>query len=151
MQIEEAIKQKKPFKNERHRAIVNLLFTNNIVRHRHKTILKAYDLTLQQFNVLRILRGANQPISTRMIRERLVDKMADASRLVSRLAQKKLVDRTTSQGDKRLVDVSLSEAGQELLEKIDVEKMTAMYDVLGQLSEKEAVVLNKLLDKIRLD
>lgn len=151
MEIEEAIKQKKPFKNEKHRATVNLLFTNNIVRDRHKTILKAYDLTLQQFNVLRILRGANQPISTRIIRDRLVDKMADASRLVDRLAQKSLVDRTTSQGDKRLVDVSLSSAGQDLLKRIDAEKMPALYDLLGQLTEDEAAVLNKLLDKIRLD
>lgn len=150
MQIEEAIKQKKPFKNQLHRALVNLLYTTNVVRDRNKAVLKKFDLTMQQYNVLRILRGAEQPISTRIIRQRLLDKMADASRLVDRIAQKNLVDRVPCAEDKRLVDVSISQEGLELMAKIDASEPD-IYDLLGQLTEEEADVLNQLLDKIRLD
>jgi DNA-binding MarR family transcriptional regulator len=150
MQIEEAIKQKKPFKNELHRALINMLYTTNVVRDRNKAILKEFDLTIQQYNVLRILRGARKPISTRIIRQRLLDKMADASRLVDRVAQKKLVKRVPCANDKRLVDVSISQVGIDLLAQID-EKHPEIYDLLGQLTEEEAEVLNTLLDKIRLD
>ncbi|MFT4760635.1 MAG: DNA-binding MarR family transcriptional regulator [Paraglaciecola sp.] len=150
MQIEDAIKQKKPFKNERHRAIINLLYTTNMVRDRNKSILKEFGLTMQQYNVLRILRGAGKPISTRIIRQRLLDKMADASRLVDRITQKNLVERTSCANDKRLVDVSLSEEGEALLLKID-NKHPEMYDLLGSLTEEEAKILNNLLDKVRLD
>jgi DNA-binding MarR family transcriptional regulator len=150
MKIEDAIKQKKPFKNERHRAIINLLYTTNMVRDRNKSILKEFGLTMQQYNVLRILRGAGKPISTRIIRQRLLDKMADASRLVDRITQKNLVERTSCANDKRLVDVSLSEEGEALLLKID-NKHPEMYDLLGSLTEEEAKILNNLLDKVRLD
>jgi len=150
MQIEEAIQQKKPFRNEWQRATVNLMYTTNEVRNRNKKILKKYDLTLQQYNVLRILRGAGKPISTCIIRERLLDNMADASRLVDRIAQKNLVERTPCEEDKRLVDVSLSKAGLELLVKVE-ESNPQMDKLLGKLTEKEAKVLNDLLDKIRQD
>lgn len=150
MQIEEAIQQKKPFKTEWHRATVNLFFTNNWVRDKNKAILKVYDLTIQQYNVLRILRGAGKPISTSIIRGRLVDKMADASRLVERLAQKNLVNRTPCEEDKRLVDVSLSKIGADLMQKIE-ENNPEMYRLLENLTEEEARVLNNLLDKIRMD
>lgn len=150
MEIEKAIQQKKPFKSEWQRAAVNLFYTTNHVRDRNKTILKTYGLTLQQYNVLRILRGAGKPISTSIIRERLVDKMADTSRLVGRMADKKWVESSPCQEDKRLVDISLSEKGLKLVEKVE-EANPEMDKLLGALTEEEAKALNKLLDKIRQD
>lgn len=148
MKIEKAIQQKKPFRNAWHRAAVNLLYTSNWLKDRIKNHLKSYGITMQQYNVLRVLRGAGEPISTSVIRERLLDKMADTSRLVDRLHQKGLVARRECPHDKRLVDISLSDKGRELLAALD------RYDeeldqMLGSLSEEEANTLNRLLDKMR--
>lgn len=148
MTIEQAIQQKTPFKNEWHRAMVNLMFTSNWIGDQVKSQLKSYDITPQQYNVLRILRGAGGPISTSDIRDRLLDKMADASRMVERLCQKKLVERNVCPADKRLVDVVLTEAGARLLTEID-QHQEMLGSPLNTLSEEEANKLNELLDKIR--
>ena len=148
MQIEQAIHQKKPFKNEWQRAAVNLLFTSNWLKHHQTAILKKYGLTIQQYNVLRILKGADRPISTSVIRERLIDKMADTSRLAERMAQKNLVQRTPCADDKRLIDVSLSNKGIKLVNKVE-EALPTMDDLLSELSQDEAKILNNLLDKLR--
>ncbi|MCB0553278.1 MAG: MarR family transcriptional regulator, partial [Phaeodactylibacter sp.] len=107
MRIEEAIQQTKPFRNGHHKVIVNLIFTSNWVQDSIKKALKPFGVTIQQYNVLRVLKGAGKPISTSTIRERLLDKMADTSRMVDRLFQKGLVLRQECEYDKRLVDISL--------------------------------------------
>ena len=147
MKIEEAI-QTKGFYNEWHKASVNLIYTYNWLQEQVKTFLKGYGLTYQQFNVLRILRGAHPtPISTATIRERMLDKMSDTSRIVDRLCQKDLVVRKPCKQDKRLVDVTISDRGLKILEKID--NNSTELDGFLKLSEKEAVQLNSLLDKSR--
>lgn len=148
MKIEEAIRQKKPFRNPYQKAVVNLIFTTNWLTDHIRTHLKPYGITMQQYNVLRILRGAGKPISTSDIRDRLLDKMADTSRMVDRLCQKGLVVRSVCPGDKRLVDVTLSDAGEALLAKLD-QQDDAMDKALQRLSETEAEQLSALLDKIR--
>jgi len=148
MSIEEAIQQKKPFRNEWQRAIVNLFFTSNWIRDKNKKLLKQYDLTIQQYNALRILRGAGKPISTSVIRERLLDKMADTSRLVERLANKGLVKRRPCAEDKRLVDVSLSKQGILLMKNMDSMNQE-MDEAMNGLTEEEAKIFNNLLDKVR--
>lgn len=148
MDIKKAIQQKRPFRNAHHQAMVNLLFTNNWTRDHIKSIFKPFGITAQQYNVLRIINGAPGPVSTLTIRERLLDKMADTSRLVDRLFQKNLVTRTENKKDKRLVDVSLTEDGKTLMQKL--EKITPQLDQLYcNLTEDEAETLSKLLDKIR--
>lgn len=148
MTIEEAIKQKKPFRNQHQRAVVNLIFTTNQIREKIKKTLKPFGITLQQYNVLRILRGAGEPITTSVIRERLLDKMADTSRMVDRLFQKGLVNRAVCPSDKRLVDVSLSDKGFELLEQMN--NINQELDtIISEISSDEAALLNNLLDKIR--
>ncbi len=149
MTIEEAIEQKRPFKDEFQRALVNLMYTSNYMRDKMKGVMKPFDITNQQYNVLRILRGAGEPISTSIIRKRLLDKMSDASRIVERLVQKGFVVRTTCPSDKRLVDVSISEDGLALLAKIDIVQ-EEVENWVGGLSEEEAKSLNNLLDKIRM-
>jgi len=148
MKIEEAIKQKRPFRNMHQKAVVNLIYTTNWLQDRLREHLKPYDITVQQYNVLRILRGANKPISTSDIRERLLDKMSDTSRMVDRLCQKGLVERSTCSSDKRLVDVTLSDAGQQLLLEMD-RLHEEMDNILGKLSDEQAGQLSDLLDIIR--
>lgn len=149
MKIEEAIQQKTPFKNIWQKTIVNLIYTHNHINSLHKDLFKPYGITPQQYNVLRILRGQYpKPISTSLIRERMLDKMSDVSRIVDRLVKKDLVVRSTCKSDKRLVDVIISKSGLETLKEID-SKIDILNEVMGGLSEEEATTLNELLDKIR--
>lgn len=103
---------------------------------------------MQQFNILRILRGSEKPISTLQIRERMLDKMSDTSRIVDRLIIKGLAKKMTCKEDKRLVDVTITEKGRKVLQKIDLQD-DEMKNIVSALSDKEAKTFNKLLDKIR--
>ena len=136
------------FKSEYQRAIINLIFTYNWTTERLKVIFDKEDLTMQQFNILRILRGSDRPLSTLQIRERMLDKMSDTSRIVDRLIRKDLVKKVTCKTDKRLVDVSITEKGKKVLRKIDQQE-DEMSKIVQALSETEAKKLNKLLDKVR--
>jgi DNA-binding MarR family transcriptional regulator len=148
MSLEQDIKQSK-FRNEHHKGLINIIYTFNWVMERQKNFLDIEDITVQQFNILRILRGSHPvPISTLQIRERMLDKMSDTSRIVDRLVLKGLVEKKDSTHDKRLVDVSITEQGKEVLAKID-EKHDELDAILRQLSDEEATLLNTLLDKIR--
>jgi DNA-binding MarR family transcriptional regulator len=113
-----------------------------------KSFFDKEKITMQQFNILRILRGAGKPLSTLQIRQRMLDKMSDTSRIVDRLIIKDLVKKNTCPADKRLVDVSITDKGKKLLEKIDRYE-SEMDAVFGNLSTSEAKTLNGLLDKIR--
>lgn len=148
MKIEEAINQKK-FRNNWQKATLNLLYTNNWMTNQIKNILQPYGITQQQYNVLRILKGQfPKPLTTSVIRERMLDKMSDASRIVDRLYKKGLVNRQTCLTDKRLVDVIISPIGLELLGNID-QKADQLDLTRRNLSAEEAIQLNNLLDKIR--
>ncbi len=148
MSIEREIKQVTKFRNEWHKASVNILYTNGWVLQQQKHHLDRGGLTPQQYNILRILKGSSAPLSTLQIRERMLDKMSDTSRIVDRLIAKELVSKCTNQGDKRLVDVSISPKGRELLDWMD--KFTNELDtILDNLTKEEVVQLNFLLDKAR--
>jgi DNA-binding MarR family transcriptional regulator len=147
MGIEKDINQK-TFRNEYQKGVVNIMFTQGWIKEKLQQIFDREDLTAQQFNILRILRGSSTPLSTLQIRERMLDKMSDTSRIVDRLVLKGLAKKTTSVEDKRLVDVTISEKGAKLLKKMDIyeEDIDAL---LKNLSPAEAKTLNKLLDKVR--
>lgn len=147
MGIEQDISQSS-FRNEYQKGIINLIYTYNWMNEKMKKVFDSEDVTAQQYNILRILRGAGKPISTLQIRERMLDKMSDTSRIVDRLVLKGLAKKTVCANDKRLVDVSISPKGKALLEKIDLYEKD-MDAILGNLSDAEAKSLNKLLDKIR--
>src|SRR3982750_3568921 len=120
MSIDQDILQSK-FRNEHQKAIVNLLYTYNWVTEKSKEFFATEDITPQQFNILRILRGSfPDPLSTLQIRERMLDKMSDTSRIVDRLIAKGLVKKGTCKADRRLVDITITDKGKKLLEKIDV-------------------------------
>ncbi len=148
MSIQSDIKQNKPFRNEHHELVVNIIYTYNWLVDQIKQKLKPFNITLQQFNVLRILRGAGEPVSTSVIRERMLDKMSDTSRIVDRLYQKGLVKRTTCSSDKRLVDISLTREGEELLVKMD-NVNNDMDAIAASLCPEEAKSLSRLMDKLR--
>ncbi len=147
MSIEKDISQPK-FRNEYQKGVINLIYTYNWLNEKMKTLFDKEKITAQQFNILRILRGAGKPISTLQIRQRMLDKMSDTSRIVDRLIIKGLVKKSVCPEDKRLVDVSITEKGSKLLEKMDRYE-PEMDAVLGNLSSAEAKTLNTLLDKIR--
>jgi MarR family transcriptional regulator, 2-MHQ and catechol-resistance regulon repressor len=147
MKIENEIHQSK-FKNEHHKLLINIMFTNNWVTDHNKKIFDDAHITLQQYNILRILRGSADGLSTSEIRERMLDKMSDTSRLVDRLCIKQLVNKKANKSDKRLVCVQISKKGLDLLKSIDVKEDEMVVSLLG-LSEQEAKKLNNLLDKVR--
>jgi len=147
MSIDKDINQSK-FRSEQQKALINIIFTANWLNEKVKTILDREDITRQQFNILRILRGAGEPISTLQIRQRMLDKMSDTSRIVDRLEIKGLVKKNICENDKRMVDVYITVKGKKLLEKIDrcEDEMDA---IAGPLSPAELKTINKLLDKMR--
>jgi len=148
MGIDQDINQAK-FRNEFQKATLNILYTYGWLTEKSKEFFDQEDITSQQFNILRILRGSHpQPLSTLQIRERMIDKMSDTSRIVDRLVVKGFVKKGTCKSDRRLVDVIITEKGRKILERID-SKQDQMDNILGNLSKKEATTLSELLDKIR--
>ncbi|MBS1522643.1 MAG: MarR family transcriptional regulator [Bacteroidetes bacterium] len=148
MQIGEEIQSNK-FEDNYHKAVINITYTYGWLSNTFRCRFERHNLTQQQFNVLRILRGQYpNPATINMIKERMLDKMSDASRIVDRLIQKGLVSRCTNNKDRRAVDIRISEAGLEILSKMDEEFKTK--DMLkNNLTEEEAGKLSDLLDKLR--
>ncbi|MFT3826117.1 MAG: MarR family transcriptional regulator [Chitinophagaceae bacterium] len=146
MSIEKDIQSK--FRNEYQKTVVNIIYTYNWVMEQNKKFFDKGDITPQQFNILRILRGAGKPLSTLQIRQRMLDKMSDTSRIVDRLVKKNLVSKVTCESDRRLVDVTISENGLTLLERMDSYN-EEMDNQFAGLTEEEARTLNDLLDKLR--
>jgi len=147
MKIEDEIKQQK-FKTPLQKAVLNLLYTTSWMQGKQKDIFKPFGITLQQFNILRILRGQHpNSTSATEIKSRMLDKNSDVSRLLDRLLAKKVITKRVSSNDKRAADVNLTEEGLELLRAID-RKQTQIDSVL-LLSDDEALMLSDLLDKSR--
>ncbi len=148
MGIEKDIQQEK-FRNPHQKAAINLIYTLGWMRDKTKVIFEAEDITAQQFNILRILRGSfPEPLSTLQIRERMLEKMSDTSRIVDRLITKGLTKKVTCKNDRRMVDVIITDKGKKLLERLDT-RQDEIDGVLKNLSEKDANILSDLLDKIR--
>ena len=137
MGIEKEIHQEK-FRSAKHKAMLNILFTNGWFTEKMKNILAPEDITPQQYNILRILRGSfPQPLSTLQIRERMLDRMSDTSRIVDRLVTKQLVKKVVCNKDRRLVDVTITEKGQNLLKRLD-SQVNNMDSILSNITEKRS-------------
>jgi DNA-binding MarR family transcriptional regulator len=149
MGIEQDIQQPN-FRNEFQKMGINLLFTANWLNEQIGKMLSEEGVTQQQYNILRILRGSTTPLSTLKIRERMLDKMSDTSRIVDRLIAKELVLKNTCEKDKRLVDITLTPKGLSLVDQLDQynERIDAL---LKGINESEAQLMNQILDKIRID
>lgn len=149
MPIETDIKQA-VFRTPFHRALVNVIYTGNWIGDHQMRMLKPFKLTLQQYNVLRILRGQHpNPVKVSDITERMLDKMSNASRLVDKLLAKHLVQRSECPTDRRAVDIIITDAGLELLKKLDTIQDAWTAQIHQNMSEEEAVQLSRLLDRVR--
>jgi len=148
MELEKEIHQVR-FKNDYHKLVVNMIYSYSWVTGLVKERLSTEQVTLQQYNVLRILRGQYpKPATINLVKERMLDKMSDASRIVERLVQKELVTRTVNSVDRRAVDIIITQVGLDVLAYLD--PIVTPEDILKQnITEKEAHQLNLLLDKLR--
>jgi len=137
------------FENERQQAIVNIVFTFHWCNDKIKQAIAPYEVTPQQFNILRILRGQYpKPCTINLLKSRMLDKMCDASRIVDRLMQKDLVRKAINSQDKRSVDILISDKGLSLLKMMDQE--VDITDIISpNLTIEESEQLNLLLDKLR--
>ncbi len=148
MKLEDEIVQRK-FLNEAHKLGINIVYTFNWLNAFQTGILKKYALTSQQFNVLRILRGQHpNPANIKLVRERMLDKMSDASRIVEKLRAKGLLEREISENDRRSCNVTISKKGMALLALIDKEDIS-FEQLFKNLKQAEMKQLNDLLDQLR--
>jgi DNA-binding MarR family transcriptional regulator len=137
------------FRSEYQKAIINILYTHNYLVSHMSDVFKDFDITRQQFNVLRILRGQYPGhASINLIKDRMLDKMSDSSRIVERLRLKGLINRADCQSDKRSVEIRITEAGLELLDRME-EPVNELEKTLHGLSLQDTILLNSLLDKLR--
>lgn len=148
MKLEAELQQSK-FQSEHQKAVLNILFTSNWLESDSARILKPFGISSQQYNVLRILKGqGDNAISVNSIMSRMIDKMSNASRLVEKLRKKELIERIVCEHDRRQVDVRITVKGLSLLKESDKE-MNQFDGVRDKLTEKEAILLSELLEKIR--
>lgn len=147
MKIEDEIKQTK-FRDPYQKAVINLLFTSNWIQNKHQDFFKSFGITAQQFNILRILRGQHpKSISPSLIKERMLDKNSDVSRMLDRLLAKNLINKQVCPNDKRAFDVSISTTGLDLMKSMDQD--ISSIDEMKGLTTQEASLLSDLLDKVR--
>lgn len=149
MSIETDIKQKK-FRSAYQRLAINLTYTSNWLGYKQLELFKEHDITSQQYNVLRILRG-QQPNAIKVsdIAERMLDKNSNTSRLIDKLLAKNLAERTSCPSDRRAVDVKITKEGLELLSVIDPILEEWENGMSAVITEEEAELMSKLLDKMR--
>lgn len=148
MTIDEEIRQTR-WESFRQKALVNVLFTSRVIEDVHSGKLKIWDLTLPQFNILRILRGQKgNPATVKLLTERMLDKSSNASRLVDKLLEKGLVRRVSCPNDRRAVEVTITSEGLRVLDEIAKEHPEGPSTGPG-LTEEEARTLSDLLDRLR--
>jgi len=137
---------KSKFANNKVKALINLKYTSNWLSSKENEFFKPYGISPQQYNILRILRGAKTKIKVQIVKERMIERAPNATRLMDKLCDKNLIERERCEEDRRVVYIKISNQGLELLTTIDENKNISF---LENLSEKEAETLSNLLDKIR--
>jgi MarR family 2-MHQ and catechol resistance regulon transcriptional repressor len=134
------------FPNEKVKAMLNIKFTAGWLDQIGNRLLKPHNISEQQYNILRILRGASKEIMVAEVKERMIQKSPNTTRLMDKLCEKKLIERSRCENDRRVVFLKISKKGLDLVEKIN---LTEFDTYLNRLTEGEAKMLNELLDKIR--
>ncbi|NVK66657.1 MAG: winged helix-turn-helix transcriptional regulator [Flavobacteriales bacterium] len=148
MKIDDAIQSK--FQSPWHRAIVNVRYTSNYFATKQNKFMAEYGLSIAQFNILRILRGAKKSISVNDVKSRMVEKSPNTTRLMDKLFDKGLISRVRCESDRRVVFVEITVAGLTLLSEIDKEFNSDRSNMISSsLSQEEAQQLSDLLDKMR--
>ncbi|CAM1364874.1 DNA-binding transcriptional regulator, MarR family [Tenacibaculum sediminilitoris] len=134
------------FQNNKVKAFINIKYTANWINSKENKFFKQYGISPQQFNILRILRGAKEAIKVQTIKDRMIERAPNATRLMDKLFEKKLIDRVRCKHDRRVVYISITQEGNKLLKAID---NNLHLDFIDNLTEEEALQLSNLLDKIR--
>lgn len=148
MRLEDEIKQY-TFRNCHQKLLINLFYTYNILSTRMQELLKGENLTMQQFNILRILRGQHpNPATNSLVKERMLDKNSDVTRIIDRMVRDGFVERKSCKADRRRVDITITDKGLAALARID-ERDDQMDSISKGLSDQEALLLNEMLDKLR--
>lgn len=137
---------KSRFESEQQKAMLNVMFTANWFKSQQVGLFKPYGISPQQYNILRILRGAQGRVNMHCVKERMIDRAPNATRLTDKLIAKGLVERERCEEDRRVVYVRISEKGLDMLSSIDKKNRTAMQDRVERLTEDQALELNRLLD-----
>jgi DNA-binding MarR family transcriptional regulator len=134
------------FPNERVKALINIKYTANWLDNIGNEILKPYKISIQQYNILRILRGSSNALTVKIVKERMIQKSPNSTRLMDKLCDKKLIERTRCENDRRVVYVKITAKGLQLLSNININEFD---EHMNTITEAEAKILNKILDKIR--
>ena len=134
------------FDNNKVKVLINILYTANWISNHQTMFFKPFGISPQQYNILRILNGANKPLKVQTIKERMIERSPNATRLMDKLCSKKLIERIPCPGDRRVVHILISEKGKQLLEDISD---NFNDEILKNITEQEAVLLSDLLDKLR--
>jgi len=134
------------FPSNKVKALINIKYTANWLNNRENVFFKPFGISPQQFNILRILKGANESLKVQTIKDRMIERAPNATRLMDKLCAKKLIKRIPCPDDRRVVHIEITMSGLKLLETI---AKNFKDDLLENLSEKEAIQLSDLLDKIR--
>jgi len=134
------------FPNNKVKALLNIIYTANWINSEQNAFFKPFGISPQQFNILRILRGAKEPLKVQTIKERMIERAPNATRLMDKLCSKQLIERIACPSDRRVVHINITNEGLSLLEIISKEMKD---DYIENLTEEEAGLLSDLLDKIR--
>ena len=138
------------FESEQQKAMLNILFTSNWLRTHHTALLAPYGLSMQQYNILRILRGAKgEKMNMHSVKERMIDRAPNATRLTDKLLTKGLVERERCENDRRVVYIRITPKGMDMLLVLDMQMKTHWDSIHGRLSEKDARTMNTSLDALR--
>jgi DNA-binding MarR family transcriptional regulator len=134
------------FENNRVKAMLNIIYTANWITSCQNEFFKDYGISPQQYNILRILRGAEEPLNVQTIKDRMLERSPNATRLMDKLCAKHYIERLPSEHDRRVVKIAITKSGLDLLNAIpnDFNK-----NLLKNLNEEEAEQLSNLLDKMR--
>ena len=134
------------FPNNKVKAMLNVIYTANWITSYQNEFFKPFGISPQQYNILRILKGAGTELKVQVIKERMIERAPNATRLMDKLCTKKLIKRHNCENDRRVVYVEITKKGLQLLDAITAKNID---DLLDNLSENEAKNLSDLLDKIR--
>lgn len=135
------------FPSERVKAFINIKYTANWLNSLENEFFKPFGISPQQFNILRILKGAGKAIKVQQIKDRMIERAPNATRLMDKLNAKKYIERIPCPEDRRVVHIAITNDGLSLLKEID--KVGSKNKILDKLTEEEATILSNLLDKIR--
>lgn len=136
------------FKSVQQKVVVNVRYTSNWMANKQNSFMAKYDLTMPQFNILRILRGAKDHLNVNTVKDRMIEKSPNTTRLMDKLIDKEFIERVRCDVDRRVVYVKITEKGLDLLKKIDVEFDKSDF-FINNLTDEEAETLSNLLDKLR--